>query len=433
MPRMRASAWRRPVVASLLGGLIWLTVGMSAFAQDGAVKEQAGCVVERVVHTHEGLRLIGWVMRPKGEGPWPAIVVNHGSRFAADGRDASQEPTLSLDEPCLSDVASGHRLYFFPEGRGYGGSEGPRLRDAIMSGGGWPASLPAVEGYLRDRARDANAGVDWLIARGVIRADAVVVTGASHGGVVTLFAAAERDSYRGVAIQATGLCYYHADCGAASLDESVARIKAPLLIEHALSDTLVPAAVSRRLAAVARRGNPDITLIEYPGTLGAEGHAFFSAANRDIWGPPRFGFVARVLAPVDRRHAADPPALPAAVSHAADYLPADLAIVPPPADLAPDRGRFSGRWRGFWDGALEHIFIVERVAADGADVVYAWGRAQRSPPGWLRVKARWEEGSLRVSLSRPAEVSYRLLPDGRMAARYQWQGGVSHATLTRQD
>jgi hypothetical protein len=41
------------------------------------------------------------------------------------------------------------------------------------------------------------------------------------------------------------------------------------------------------------------------------------------------------------------------------------------------------------------------------------------------------EGTLKLSLRRPATVLYRMQPDGTLDATYEWAGGISRATLTR--
>lgn len=391
------------------------------------------CVVEQIAYRHEGLRLLGWVMRPVGKGPWPAIVVNHGSRFSPSrtGQEQTQTPTLELKAPCLPDVASGHRLYFYPEGRGYGGSEGLRLADVIRQGRDMDSIYAGILTYLQAHARDSNAGVDALIAAGLIRGDAVVVAGVSHGGVVSLLSAAQGKMYRAVVLQATGLCYYSAACEAQALDDAMARIDVPVLLQHALNDTLVPPEVSRRLAQVGQRSNPDVRLIEYPGNPDLDGHNFFSNRNRALWEADDFALFQRAFAAVDARHASDPP--PPPTRPAAPPLPANVAIVPPATDVPPGEQAFSGRWRGYWDGYIEHTLVVERVTTDGADIVYAFGAFSNIAAGWSRHHGVWDGGALSVVMPRPATVTYRLEPDGSIAATYRWSGGTSNARLVRQD
>ena len=412
-----------------------LALGAEAAAMDiTASRAQDGCIIERVTYRHDGYLLVGWVMRPEGEGPWPTVVWNHGSRVDAHGNDGSDRPTLSLDARCLPDVASGHRAYFWPEGRGYGGSEGPKLRDTFaLYRQNRELGYQATARYLQGRAADTNAGVEALIARGIARRDALAVIGASHGGVVSLFAGATAgDLYRAVVIQATGLCYYNAECGADVLDDAAAKIGVPFLVQHAANDSLCPPEVSRRLAAKARARNADVRHVEYPGNLDQEGHAYFGPRNFSVWGRDVYDALARAFAPVDPRHASAPPMLaePRGVLSA---LPANAAVMPPAPSLARWQSALSGRWHGFWDGELEHILVVERMDGDGVDVIYAYGQIGSRPPGASRERGVWEDGALRLDLRRPATVRYRLDVYGTVSATYEWQGGIARATLKRMD
>jgi hypothetical protein len=47
------------------------------------------------------------------------------------------------------------------------------------------------------------------------------------------------------------------------------------------------------------------------------------------------------------------------------------------------------------------------------------------------VHGEFVEGTLKLSLRRPATVRYRMQPDGTLDATYAWAGGISRATLTR--
>ncbi|MBI4236849.1 MAG: hypothetical protein HY696_00350 [Deltaproteobacteria bacterium] len=61
--------------------------------------------------------------------------------------------------------------------------------------------------------------------------------------------------------------------------------------------------------------------------------------------------------------------------------PPDIAIAPPPSDLAPELAAFSGSWEGIWDGVLPSRLIVERIDATAARVVYIWAR---DPNGYFQ-------------------------------------------------
>jgi hypothetical protein len=115
-------------------------------------------------------------------------------------------------------------------------------------------------------------------------------------------------------------------------------------------------------------------------------------------------------------------------------LPSEVRLVPPEASVAPQLAAFSGKWSGVWDGILAHVLVMEEITPPDAVVVYAWGKAPQwhiDQAGWDRVRGEWVEGTLKLSLRRPATVFYRLQPDGTLDATYEWAGGISRATLTR--
>ena len=63
-------------------------------------------------------------------------------------------------------------------------------------------------------------------------------------------------------------------------------------------------------------------------------------------------------------------------------MPPDLRVVPPPTSVPRENAKFSGRWVGKWDDALDHILVVElEIQNDPATeviAVYSWGGSGRS-------------------------------------------------------
>jgi dipeptidyl aminopeptidase/acylaminoacyl peptidase len=243
------------------------------------IRVMSDCVIERHVQEVEGLRLVTWVMRPPGEGPFPIVVWNHGSRIPLDswfGSDRTADPTIDFDRPCPSEVTHERWMYVYPEGRGYGGSEGQRLAPLL-------GDTHAVTEYLRGRAVDANAAARLIQLRPDARRHCAAIGGVSHGGVTALFAAADAPrQYRAVVIQATGVCY-RTPCAAPALEAAADAVDTPLLVQHFVSDSRVPIAVSQLIAKRAALHNPAVVLKQYPGTAGEEGHEVNAPGNRSQW------------------------------------------------------------------------------------------------------------------------------------------------------
>lgn len=113
-------------------------------------------------------------------------------------------------------------------------------------------------------------------------------------------------------------------------------------------------------------------------------------------------------------------------------LPHDLAIAPPDSATPVERAAFSGRWAGLWDDVVPHILVVERIVADTAIAVFAWGIARRwgiHQGRWTRVVARFANGALQLKLPRPATVTYRLQSDGTLKATYEGVGTFGQTTM----
>jgi dienelactone hydrolase len=245
------------------------------------IRVTADCVIERHVQSVDGRQLVTWIMRPPGEGPFPVVVWNHGSRippYSWFGIDRSTDPTIDFDTPCSDEVVRERRMYVYPEGRGYGGSEGPTLHSLR-------GDTEAVVRFLHGRAADANAAARLVALRPDAKSDCIAIGGVSHGGVVALFAAVAAPSqYRLAMIQATGVCY-DKPCGVEELETAADNIHIPILIQHFVSDTRVPISVSRVIAHRAAVHDPAVTFMEYPGVPGEEGHEVNAPGNREQWLP----------------------------------------------------------------------------------------------------------------------------------------------------
>jgi|GEM_PF-993618 len=114
-------------------------------------------------------------------------------------------------------------------------------------------------------------------------------------------------------------------------------------------------------------------------------------------------------------------------------LPSDVRIIPPGPGIPTEVAAYSGKWQGVWDEMLDHILVVEEINGKEATVVYAWGDSQawRMSRGFNRVKGAFDGATLIVKTARPATVTYRMRPDGKLDAKYEWQGGVARAVMTK--
>lgn len=241
-------------------------------------------VAERVHYTSlDGLSVSGLLFRPtKGEGPWPAVIVNHAG-FGTAG-DFSDVALLIRDRGYL---------VFNPDFRGSGESQGSH------------------EG-AKGEVDDVIAAVDYLFSRGLVRDGRVGMYGQSHGAAVSMLAA-ERDP-RIKAVVAEAGFYDAADLyyNAANSDDPQLRslvdqflpmaggtpeekpeeyavrsalnyassIQAAVLLIHGEKDPLCPVGQARRMYDALRAAGKTVELKIYPN----EAHCVNDPQGRqEVW------------------------------------------------------------------------------------------------------------------------------------------------------
>jgi len=312
------------------------------------ILDRNGAVFERHTYRHDGLDLVAWIIRPPGSGPFPLLVQNHGSgiSLASDGAliDVSSHHTVDPENPAWTRIATNGAFTLFPEGRGYGGSNGPSPLDAVRGG------TDSTFDMLLGRASDVNAAADWACIRPDVDGARCAIAGASHGGVVSLLAAAQRP-YGAVIAQATGAAYGRIEASVRPIANAAARITAPVLFQHMRTDTLVPPEGARTIFDWSSRLRPLQRWRDYPGTPGIEGHNVFDPANAQQIRPDyieaiRAGFASAPSEPADPTE---------------QWTVLDFLL---PVTLRPDVPRGSGR---FGEDGPDAI-----VALDGEQAVYSW-------------------------------------------------------------
>jgi carboxymethylenebutenolidase len=232
------------------------------------------------------LTLHGVVYRPKGAGPFPAVVFNHGS--AKDSSSASD---------ALGPVFASHGwLFFMPSrrGQGFSSSAGPYIRDEInaaIKGGGDRAGAATMIRLLEtDHLNDQLAALAWLRKDGEVSKNRVAVAGTSFGGIETVLGA-ERGSYC-AAIDFSGGAQSWADAPELQvvMTRAVRNSRTPIFFLQAENDyDLSP---SKTLAAAMKNAGRPFELKIYPpfGESKDDGHTFgyFGGA---VWADEVFSFL----------------------------------------------------------------------------------------------------------------------------------------------
>jgi carboxymethylenebutenolidase len=156
-----------------------------------AVQAQPPPNAQEVSFSGSGRTLHGFVYRPKGPGPFPAVLWNHGSE------------KLPGWQPDLAAFYNGRGFVFFiPHRHGHGRSPGdyigdlqkrfeqahPNDRAAL-----WKEQVRLLEAYNAD----VGAALDWLKTQPYVDANRIVMSGVSYGGIQTLLAAEKGRGVRG--------------------------------------------------------------------------------------------------------------------------------------------------------------------------------------------------------------------------------------------
>src|SRR5271157_2024231 len=143
-----------------------------ALAQSGSSEE--------VTFQSGRLRLHGFLWKPAGDGPFPAVLWNHGSE------------KLPGSQPTLAGFYTAHSYVFFvPHRRGQGRSPGDYIQDQIERAPGNERAQLMVA-LQEAEVSDVVAALDYLKSRPFVDSARVAISGCSYGGIQTLLAG-ERD------------------------------------------------------------------------------------------------------------------------------------------------------------------------------------------------------------------------------------------------
>jgi dienelactone hydrolase len=151
---------------------------VSALRLDGRAATRIPLVTEAASFGDGGVRLAGRLLRPAGNGPFPAVVIVPGSVPAH--RD-------TYDLWALFFASRGFAVLSYDK-RGVGDSTGTYVR-------------AATDANLQNLTADALAGVDWLRKQRDVDPERIGLTGGSQAGWVIELAASESPHVRFAALQ----------------------------------------------------------------------------------------------------------------------------------------------------------------------------------------------------------------------------------------
>jgi dienelactone hydrolase len=235
---------------------------------------------EEVVFQSGEWQLHGFLWKPSGDGPFPAVLWNHGS----EKKPGSQ--------PDLAKFYTGHSYVFFaPHRRGQGRSPGPYIQDLVAQAPLFRRGQRMIE--LQDEeVQDVIAALGFLRSQPFVDPGRIAISGCSYGGIQTLLAGERGLGVKALVPFAPGAMAWNGNPAVADrLTAAVERAKAPVFLLQARNDySLGPI---HALSQVAAKKHTDFQSKLYPafGKTNQDGHWGFCSTAADVWGGDVLAFL----------------------------------------------------------------------------------------------------------------------------------------------
>lgn len=251
----------------------------------GALTSTASAAEPQLVSFRSGdLELRGFVFKPEGNGPFPAVLYNHGSE------------KLPGSKPAIGNffAANGYVL-FIPHRRGQGRSPGGYIMDALQS---TPSTMRGqlMVRLLEQQQQDLVSALDFLKGLQYVDARRIVVAGCSFGGILTVLAAERELGLRAaVPFAPAAMTWRDSTEIQERLITAVKRAVVPVFLIQAENDyNLSPTReLSREMEQAGKVHRAKI----YPpyGETQSDGHGGFCGRGVAVWGSDVLSFLASAL------------------------------------------------------------------------------------------------------------------------------------------
>ena len=225
------------------------------------------------------LMLRGFLYKPDGNGPFPAVLYNHGSE---------QNPGL---KPALAEFFSSRGYVFFlPHRRGHGRSPNDSVVASLYAQGA-AGRIALHETHLEDQL----AALAYLKQLSDVDPQRIAVAGCSYGGIQTVLAveanAEQKLGLRAAIDFAGGAMSWRSLSLRDRMVRAIRKATVPVLFIQAENDyDLGPSQTLAR--ELEQLGKPHKLLIFPPyGNTHAEGHGMFCSQATNVWGPAVTSFL----------------------------------------------------------------------------------------------------------------------------------------------
>jgi carboxymethylenebutenolidase len=236
------------------------------------------------------LVLSGFLYKPDGAGPFPAIIWNHGSE-----KLPGQQPELARFYTKLGFV------FFLPHRHGQGRSPGSYIQELIEKYAAMEKDQTLIGKYVvglhEEYNKDVVAAVEWLKIQPFVNRQYLVMSGCSYGGIQTLLTAERGLELRAFVPFAPAAKSWPNGELRKRLIKATRDAKAPLFLIQAQNDfSLGPSEVLGQI--IRRKGHPNRAMIYPPyGTTPQEGHWSFATKEGGIaiWASDVLAFFQTVI------------------------------------------------------------------------------------------------------------------------------------------
>ncbi|HEX2385212.1 MAG TPA: alpha/beta fold hydrolase [Candidatus Binatia bacterium] len=228
------------------------------------------------------LTLKGFIYKPEGSGPFPAILYSHGSE------------RLPGEKPEIGNffAPQGYAL-FVPHRRGHGRSPADSRIDSLYDRG-----AAGVVALHEVHLEDTLAALAYLRAQPFVDTRRIAAAGCSYGGIQTLLLAGEKGTGIGAAIAfaAAAETWSRSRPLQSRLTRAAKEATAPILFIQAENDwDLTPSLVLAREMEGAGRPHKRVIFPAH-GQTHEDGHGGFCFKATHIWGAEVAEFLSASLA-----------------------------------------------------------------------------------------------------------------------------------------
>ena len=305
----RAVARTAALISALLAGF----VATAATAQEDHSYYGPRLVEEKVrIPTPNGRAIAATILRPEAQGPFGAVILNHG--VSASARERARESSDLLINAAAVFARRGY-VVVMPLRRGFGATGGEMAEDPGS------CSSPDYKSAEQNAADDVMAAYDYARALPYVDGNRMILAGQSAGGMVSVFTAGTRNPQGLIAVLAFAAGRGgdpDATPGVPCAIEPVARVldslgkntRVPVLFHYAENDLFFSPKISRGWYERFNANGANAEYVLQPA-FGKDGHYLFGdTLGVRYWLPTVESFLTKHGVAFARLDSTDPERVP---------------------------------------------------------------------------------------------------------------------------